>query len=90
MEKKASKCTFKKKRMLRTSPNVLKIVCLVFHMKLLYLITMLVHANDKHVQGGTPKTHNYLLESGLLIIHASLLGECSRDSSVSVYQLVVL
>ena len=41
--------------------------------------------------GGPPKTWNYLLEDGPLVIQASIpLGECSRNPSVSVYQLALL
>ena len=43
-------------------------------------------------KGGTPQktTHNYLLQAGLLVVQASLLRECSRNSLVSVDQLVML
>ena len=39
---------------------------------------------------GTNKNWNYLLEDGSLVVQASPLGECSRNPSVSVYQLALL
>ena len=39
---------------------------------------------------GDPPNWNYLLEGGPLYYRLPLLGECSRNPSVSVYQLVVV
>ena len=36
------------------------------------------------------KKRNYLLEGGPLVVQAAPLGECSRNPSVSVHQLVLL
>ena len=43
-----------------------------------------------YVQGETPRNLNYLLDSWPLVVQASLLGDCTRNPSVSVYQLVLL
>ena len=42
------------------------------------------------VWGGTQEKRNYPLEGGALVVQASPLGECSRNPSVSVYQLALL
>ena len=41
------------------------------------------------IQGEPPKKQNDYLEGGIFVAQASLLGECARNSPLSVYQLVV-
>ena len=50
--------------------------------------------NIVHLYKGWPppqkkRNQNYILEGGTLVVQASRLGECSRNPSVSVYQLVL-
>ena len=42
-----------------------------------------------YYEGEPPPKHNYLREGRPLIIQASPLGQCSRNPSVPVYQLVL-
>lgn len=51
---------------------------------------MSIFRNEHTGGGGSPKSQNYLPEGRPLEVQASLLGECSRNQLVTVYQLALL